>query len=143
MARLGKLKTADNLLLRGIQVPLNCSLCSGMLENHSQFFFNCDFSLYILKTILPDFNYFLLRPTLPQTLDFIENSGKFNNAEKDFCFLALSCIIYHIWRERNNRRFSDLRNNVVKLICNISSALRLKTFKWKNRNSLLQRFTIM
>ncbi|PKU63786.1 Putative ribonuclease H protein [Dendrobium catenatum] len=143
MARLGKLKTADNLLLRGIQVPLNCSLCLGNLENHSHLFFSCDFSYYVLKTILPDFNCFLLRPNLSQTFEFIENSARFNKREKNFCFLALSCIIYHIWRERNNRRFSGLRINVARLICNITSALRLKTLKWKNRDSLLCRFYVI
>ncbi|PKU66032.1 Putative ribonuclease H protein [Dendrobium catenatum] len=85
MARLGKLKTADNLLIQGIQVPQNCSLCSGMLVNHYHLFFTCDFSFFILKSILPDFNCFLLRPNLSQTYDFIENSVLYNKTEKDFC----------------------------------------------------------
>ncbi|KAI0516493.1 hypothetical protein KFK09_009185 [Dendrobium nobile] len=102
MARIGKLKTADNLQLRGIQVPLNCSLCSCHLENHSHLFFDCDFTFYILKNILPDFNSFLFRPSLPQALDFIENSVNFNRTKKEFCYLVISCITYHIWRERNN-----------------------------------------
>ncbi|PKU83409.1 hypothetical protein MA16_Dca016518 [Dendrobium catenatum] len=136
MTRIGKLKTADNLQLRGIQVPLICSLCSGHLENHSHLFFDCDLTFYILKNILLDFTSFLLRPTLPQALDFIENSVFLSRSEKEFCYLAISCISYHIWREMNNRRFSNSRNNVAKVICNISSVVRLKTAKWKNKTTL-------
>ncbi|PKU73489.1 Putative ribonuclease H protein [Dendrobium catenatum] len=136
MARIGKLKTANNLHLRGILVPINCSLCSGNTENHSHLFFDCDFSFYILKKILPAFNSFLLRPTLPQALDFIENSETLNSAGKNVCFLAISCITYYIWRERNNRRFSNARNNVAKVICNIYAAIRLKMVKWKHKTTL-------
>ncbi|PKU79785.1 Putative ribonuclease H protein [Dendrobium catenatum] len=92
MARIGKLKMADNLLLRGISVPVNCSLCLGHAENHPHLFFDCDFSFYILKKILPAFSSFLLRPTLPQALDFIENSETLNSSGKSAYFLAISCI---------------------------------------------------
>ncbi|KAI0491496.1 hypothetical protein KFK09_025756 [Dendrobium nobile] len=142
MARMGKLKTADNLLSRGIQVPLNCSFCLRNLESHTHLFFTCDFTFYILTAILPEFKCYLLRPNLPQTLDFIQNSVSYIKVEKDFCYLAISCIIYQLWRERNNRRFGDTSVNVTRLICNISMALRLKTLKWKNRDLLLQRFRI-
>ncbi|PKU66661.1 Putative ribonuclease H protein [Dendrobium catenatum] len=140
MARIGKLKTADNLQFRGIHVSLSCSLCLNHLENHSHLFFNCDFSFYILKSILPEFSSFLLRPNLPQALDFIENSENLNRNDKDFCLLALSCITYHIWRERNTRRFTLSRINVATVICNISLAVRLKTKKWKTKSTLVQRF---
>ncbi|PKU84501.1 Putative ribonuclease H protein [Dendrobium catenatum] len=140
MARLQKLKTADNLHFRGIQVPLNCSLCSGHLENHTHLFFVCDFSFYILKTVLPEFSSFFFRPTLPQALDFIENSVLLNRAGKDFCFLVISSITYYIWRERNNRRFSNSRDNVAKVICNISMAVRLKISKWKNKTKISHSF---
>ncbi|PKU76817.1 Putative ribonuclease H protein [Dendrobium catenatum] len=135
MARIGKLKTADNLHLRGILVPINCSLCLGHAENHLHLFFDCEFSFYILKNIMPEFNSFLLRPTLPQALDFIENSELLNRSDKSACFLAISCITYHIWMERNNRRFSNTRNNVAKVICNISAAIRLKMVKWKHNTT--------
>ncbi|PKU82913.1 hypothetical protein MA16_Dca006211 [Dendrobium catenatum] len=141
MARIGKLKTADNLIMRGIQVPPHCSLCSGHLENHSHLFFDCDFTFYILKHILPDFNSFLLRPTLPQVLDYIENSLSFDRTDKEFCYLAISCITYHIWKERSSRLFSNLKYNVATIICNISLVVRLKIAKWKHKPTLLQRLT--
>ncbi|PKU86553.1 Putative ribonuclease H protein [Dendrobium catenatum] len=95
-----KLKTADNLRQRGIMAPIHCSLCSGHSENHSHLFFDCDFSFYILKTIMPKFASFLLRPTLIQALDYIENSETSNRTEKDFFSLVIRCITYNIWRER-------------------------------------------
>ncbi|PKU83813.1 Putative ribonuclease H protein [Dendrobium catenatum] len=140
MACICKLKTADNLCQRGIMAPINCSLYSGHTENHSHLFFDCDFSFYILKTIVPKFASFLLRPTLIQALDFIENSEISNRTEKDFFFLVISCITYHIWRERNNRRFSNSSNNVAKVIGIILEAIRLKTVKWKHKTTFIQDF---
>ncbi|PKU79523.1 Putative ribonuclease H protein [Dendrobium catenatum] len=140
MARIGKLKTADNLRLRGIMVPINCSLCSGHIENHSHLFFECDFSFYVLKIILPKLNCFLLRPNLAQAMEFIENTMLANRAGKDFTLLVLSCIVYHVWKERNQRRFSNNCTNVTKIICNILEAVRHKSVKWKNKSSLFQEF---
>jgi len=141
MAVVGKLKTADNLLLRGIQIPINCSLCSGNLENHSHLFFECDFSFFIATILLPDINAFLLRPNLQQLLDFFGNAVGFCKTEKNYCFLIISCMIYYIWKERNLRCFSADRNNITKIICNIKEAVRFKTSKWKNLHLLHQRFS--
>ncbi|PKU68127.1 Putative ribonuclease H protein [Dendrobium catenatum] len=138
MACICKLKTADILRQRGIMAPMHCSLCSGHTENHTHLFFDCDFSFYILKTIMPKFASFLLRPTLIQALDYIENSEYSNRTDKDFYSLAISCITYYIWRERNNRRFSDTRNNVAKVIGIILEAIRMKTVKWKHKTTLMR-----
>ncbi|KAI0510887.1 hypothetical protein KFK09_011497 [Dendrobium nobile] len=143
MEVLGKFKTVDNLLIRGIQVPHLCSFCNSFAENHNHLFFGCDFSFNILKFILPKVNCFLLRPTLAQVLKFFNNSNSFTCLEKDFCCFSVSCILYHLWRERNSRRFSDLRTNSIRLICNISTAIRFKISRWKNKENLLQRFTVI
>ncbi|PKU60343.1 hypothetical protein MA16_Dca027682 [Dendrobium catenatum] len=140
MAVIGKLKTADNLISRGITVPISCSLCKDFPENHNHLFFDCEFSFNILTRLLPDLNIFLLRPTLIQILDFFEHSMIYNRLEKDFGCLTVSCIIYHIWKERNYRRFSNVSNNSVKVICNIANAIRVKISKWKSKDSLLTRF---
>ncbi|KAI0520019.1 hypothetical protein KFK09_007484 [Dendrobium nobile] len=141
MALIGKLKTTDNLIFRGIQVEPQCFLCSCSAESHAHLFFECDFSFNILKNILPDFNVFLLRPNLFQAFEFIAQHEFYSSTEKDFCCLTVSCIVYHLWRERNSRRFSNIRINLVKLICNITAAIRLKIAKWKNKEMLLIRFT--
>ncbi|PKU74823.1 hypothetical protein MA16_Dca005014 [Dendrobium catenatum] len=141
MAVIGKLKTADNLMFRGIAVPPTCSLCTVYPENHNHLFFDCEFSFNILTRLLPDLNIFLLRPTLTQVFDFFEHSMMHSRLEKDFACLTASCIIYFIWKERNFRRFSNQSNNSVKVICNISNAIRVKISKWKCKDSLLARFT--
>ncbi|PKU65386.1 hypothetical protein MA16_Dca023989 [Dendrobium catenatum] len=140
MAVIGKLKTADNLISRGIAVPSICSLCLSFPENHSHLFFDCEFSFTILARLLPELNCFLLRPTLLQIFDFFEHSTTYHRQEIDFCCLIVSCTIYHLWRERNSRRFSNENMNSVKIINNISAAIRLKVSKWKNKEKLLGRF---
>ncbi|PKU73771.1 hypothetical protein MA16_Dca020770 [Dendrobium catenatum] len=141
MAILGKLKTTDNLQSRGIAAPQACSLCHGNPENHSHLFFGCDFSFTILTRLLPDLKCFLLRPTIAQIFDFFEQSMIYSRLEKNFCFLTVSCTIYHIWRERNNRCFSNLNANSVKILCNIFAAIPLKVSKWQNKDTLMRRFT--
>ncbi|PKU68056.1 hypothetical protein MA16_Dca022965 [Dendrobium catenatum] len=140
MAILRKLKTADNLQSRGIVVPLACSFCHGYPENHSHLFFGCDFSFTILTRLLPDLNCFLLKPTIAQIFEFLEHSLIYNRLEKNFCYLTVSCTIYHIWRERNNRCFSNLNTNSVKILCIIYADIRLKVSKWQNKDMLLRRF---
>ncbi|PKU83547.1 hypothetical protein MA16_Dca008234 [Dendrobium catenatum] len=141
MAVTGKLKTADNLISRGIVVPSLCTFCSRFPENHNHLFFGCDFSFMILIRMLPELNIFLLRPTIAQIYDFFEHSSTYNRREKDFGCLSISCIIYYIWKERNCRRFSGVCINSVKVICTISNAIRLKTAKWKTKDMLLERFS--
>ncbi|PKU59302.1 hypothetical protein MA16_Dca027291 [Dendrobium catenatum] len=140
MAVIGKLKTADNLNSRGIAVPLTCSLCLSFPKNHSHLFFGCEFSFTILTRLLPELNCFLLRPTLLQIFYFFDHSTTYNRQEIDFCCLIVSYTIYHLWRERNSRRFSNENMNSVKIINNISTAIRLKVSKWKNKERLLGRF---
>ncbi|PKU65630.1 hypothetical protein MA16_Dca021519 [Dendrobium catenatum] len=141
MAVIGKLKTADILNSRGMAVPITCSLCQTFPENHNHIFFGCEFSFTILTRMLPELNCFLLRPTLPQIFEFYEHSVSHNKLEKDLGCLTVSCVIYHIWKERNIRRFSNLSTNSVKIICNISYAIRLKISRWKGKDTLLRRLS--
>ncbi|XP_020696497.2 uncharacterized protein LOC110109654 [Dendrobium catenatum] len=60
------LKTADNLILRGLTVNPTCTFCNTSEENHMHLFFECDFTFNLLLKLFPYMNCMLLRPNLAQ-----------------------------------------------------------------------------
>ncbi|KAI0500544.1 hypothetical protein KFK09_018758 [Dendrobium nobile] len=132
MAIIGKLKTADNLIMRGINVNAGCGFCSNHLESHSHIFFECDFSFSILTGLFPYMDTFYLRPNILQTFDFLTNLRSHGRHERNFCYLTLAALVYYLWRERNNRRFSTIWRSPNELKSEIIHAIRAKGRNWKS-----------
>ncbi|KAI0505090.1 hypothetical protein KFK09_016047 [Dendrobium nobile] len=105
LALMGGLKTADALRFRHIFIPSICSLCNMHEESVTHLYFECSFTFNILKSIIPGLGIFLLRPSIMQTLDWI--NGEFSGQTEilNFYNLAVCCIIYYTWKEKNCRRF--------------------------------------
>ncbi|PKU80820.1 hypothetical protein MA16_Dca025818 [Dendrobium catenatum] len=143
MALLGKLKTADLLLMKGINVLSDCSFCSTGSDNHSHLFFACDFSYSVIISLLPPLEVFLLRPNLLQTFEFFEDSQEFCCWEKIFCYFTICSSIYFLWRERNTRRFDNVWKSPT-LLCGIIrlQAILAKVKNWKHYDDLNRRFDI-
>lgn len=140
MALLGKLKTADNLIFKGIQVNAGCNFCSGHLESHSHIFFECDYLFSILTGLFPCMNTFYLRPNIMQTFDFLSNTRSHGKNECNFCYITVAAMVYFIWRERNRRRFSGDWISPNDLKMNIIHAIRAKVHNWKNLDKIKPKF---
>ncbi|KAL0916751.1 hypothetical protein M5K25_014286 [Dendrobium thyrsiflorum] len=140
MAILGKLKTADILSTRGINIPAACPFCLEANETHNHLFFECDFSYSIIRTLLPWLEFFLMRPNILQLFDYVAGFQNFNEEEKSFCFLTLCGTIYYIWRERNNRRFSVSWKSPNTITALIAKDIKLKVYNLKNLGRLLNSF---
>ncbi|XP_020678500.1 uncharacterized protein LOC110096767 [Dendrobium catenatum] len=128
MALMGKLKTTDLLIHRGISANPSCSFCLGNNESHNHLFFSCDYTFLVLSLMLPDVGFFYLRPNLFQVYEFFWRKPNFSAKEKQFCSLVISATVYFIWRERNQRKFSHTCSNPVavkEIICN---AIKKKFF---------------
>ncbi|PKU86009.1 Putative ribonuclease H protein [Dendrobium catenatum] len=72
LAMLGGLKTADVLAKRNIFLPPACPLCRNEDESIVHCFFQCDFSFFVISTLLPSLNNFLLHPNLHQVFQFVD-----------------------------------------------------------------------
>ncbi|KAL0921994.1 hypothetical protein M5K25_005950 [Dendrobium thyrsiflorum] len=114
------LKLADVLARRNIFIEAICPLCNSVEESGSHVFFQCDYSFAVISHLLPVLDSFLFRPTILQLFDFIDELSIYNKVEKDYCFFVICAAVYFIWKERNNRRFSDshlthleLRQNLI------------------------------
>lgn len=141
MAFLGKLKTADILNSRGVHIPAACPFCLVAEESHHHLFFECDFSYTIIMELFPWLDYFLMRPNLLQLFDYMAGIQKFNAEEKNFCYLTLCGTIYYIWRERNNRRFSNIWNSPNFIAALIAKDIKLKVKNWKSLDRLQRIFS--
>ncbi|KAI0516651.1 hypothetical protein KFK09_009328 [Dendrobium nobile] len=142
MALLGKLKMADLLISRGINVLPNCVFCSNGCENHSHMFFTCDYSYTVIISLLPCLDVFLLRPNLLQAFEFIEDSLSYNRWERNFCYLIICSSIYYLWKERSTRKFEKLWNSPSQLCRIIRRAVFAKVKSWKQFDELNGRFGI-
>ncbi|PKU70783.1 hypothetical protein MA16_Dca012536 [Dendrobium catenatum] len=140
MTILGKLKSADSLIRRGLPVSPICNFCSGHLETHSHLFFGCDFTFGVLSKLLPATNAFYLRPNLFQVHDFMWNNANLAVLEKNLASLAISAIVYFLWRERNQRRFSEARKSLNQLCDDICAAVCAKVKSWNNHEILDGKF---
>ncbi|PKU79650.1 hypothetical protein MA16_Dca019163 [Dendrobium catenatum] len=137
LALIGGLKTADALLMRNIQVSGTCSLCLEHAETVSHLFFECSYTFSILNGIIPSMQCFLLRPTILQIFDWVNGAHKDTQEVHNFYKLVICCVIYFIWKERNNRRFGNSINCNTTLLFQIKRVLFEKLLKWKNARELL------
>ncbi|XP_020680603.1 uncharacterized protein LOC110098203 [Dendrobium catenatum] len=107
----GGLKTADVLAARRIHINTRCYFCHNEDESTSHLFFQCPFSFSVLHALIPDVGCFLLRPTIMQLFEFYEDYQVFGAAERNFCYLSTCCMVYFLWRERNDRRYGGMFTN--------------------------------
>ncbi|PKU63672.1 hypothetical protein MA16_Dca022522 [Dendrobium catenatum] len=133
MAIRGGLKTADCLTSRGIIVSKICALCHLYEENVSHIFFECDYSFAIVSSLMRNLGFLLLRPNILQLFEYIDDS---HSKEKDVYFLLVCSAVYHIWRERNERKFEGNAVSSTSLAIKIKTAVLSKIRKWKNGDIL-------
>ncbi|KAI0501396.1 hypothetical protein KFK09_016341 [Dendrobium nobile] len=51
--------------------------------------------------------------------DYMDNQLLMSKWEKNFCWLTIGCTVYHLWRERNNRKFANKWNSTENIIITI------------------------
>ncbi|KAI0492597.1 hypothetical protein KFK09_026871 [Dendrobium nobile] len=134
MAIIGGLKSADSLIAKGINVNAICALCHCSTKTVSHLFFECDYSFSILSKLMSNLGFLLLRPNILQIFEYIDDTHTRN---KDFYYLLICCAVYHIWRERNDRKFGDKSVSSTSLVLKIKAAIFSKIMKWKTRGIMM------
>ncbi|KAL0909811.1 hypothetical protein M5K25_020709 [Dendrobium thyrsiflorum] len=138
LALMGGLKTVDALARRNIYMtdPI-CPLCRCNLESLNHLFFECNYSFTVLVKLIPNFQYFYLRPSLIQSLNHV-GSIVGTKLGKQGLLLTLNATVYYLWRERNNRRFGSSSHCVVTTTNLIAKVIKYKLSQrnymesWKN-----------
>ncbi|KAJ6673638.1 hypothetical protein OIU85_012630 [Salix viminalis] len=107
LAARGRLRTKDRLPNITEEDGI-CKLCRREGESHDHLFFHYGYSKQVWDLIASKAN--ITWPTLPwqELLSWIERrSTTKGNFHQWISFLALSSTIYHLWRERNRRIFTN------------------------------------
>lgn len=117
-----RLSTEDRLVLFGIKSTSCCSFCSAE-ESNDHLFFNCPFTKQVWDTIS-------LKSQLmwqPQTLTNLANlvsTAKGKGLKSTLTKLTFTVSLYHIWIERNLRKFQGLQHSVSSLVTKICTEIR-------------------
>lgn len=100
-----RLATADRLVSFGLNVPPHCGLCPGS-ESHDHLFFNCPFTNHVWNTIQAK-----LHVTWPARswADWVTHLSSFKgkSLKSVITRLGFTVTVYHIWIERNWRKFQN------------------------------------
>ncbi|PKU78886.1 hypothetical protein MA16_Dca000230 [Dendrobium catenatum] len=126
LAVLDGLKSVEVPAKRNIFINLTCPLFEEENESITHLFFQCDFSFQILRILMPDVETFLLRPTLLQFFNFFYEVHWYKSHDKNFSFSMVCYLVYFIWRERNQRRFSRKQASPITLYRLVISAISFK-----------------
>ncbi|XP_060200662.1 uncharacterized protein LOC132628929 [Lycium barbarum] len=108
MAIQNRLATTDRLAHWGIQVDPICKLCTiGATENHRHLFFECSYSKFIWQTLLHWME--IQRPIGDWNTEVQWMAKRVNNKNPKWTILGFvfTATVYHVWRERNARRFQQ------------------------------------
>lgn len=100
-----RLSTADRLVSFGLHHSPQCSLCQGS-ETHDHLFFNCPFTKQVWNAIQPKLHVSWPARTWADQVTLLSNfKGK--TLKNVITKLSFTVAVYHIWIERNVRKFQN------------------------------------
>lgn len=90
----------------GLIQSSTCLLCGRGDENVSHLFFECDYTYFVQEKVLNLLH--LHKPNRNATLEwyFVFKATRWRNSRSKQLLSVLKAVLYHLWRERNNRVFS-------------------------------------
>ena len=132
MAILNRLPTKDRLRTWGFDIAGDCPLCKQEQETRNHLFFECSFSKAIWKMILTLCD--LRRDTScwNQELKWASQRLKGKALISTLLRIGWNAYIYHMWKERNNRLFSQKEETKEQILEHVKETVRHRIAKLKN-----------
>ena len=128
----GRMNTLDRLCRLEITTDSHCYLCAGGLETSNHLFNSCSYSHYILLKMLS----VNMNIPIDSSLTWLEIMATLQNISDKFkrqaSLIATQTFVYHIWKERNNRRHNGTTSPPSKVLHDIIFDLRarLQATRW-------------
>lgn len=122
LAILNRLSTEDRLVMFGIKSASYCSLCGGS-ESHDHLFFNCPYSASVWQSLCTKRNVDWSPKSWRDWITFL-SSFKGKSLRSIVIRLVLTVSVYHIWIERNVRKFQNKLCSVEVVVHKICSIVR-------------------
>ncbi|KAL0455563.1 UNVERIFIED_CONTAM: hypothetical protein Slati_0895500 [Sesamum latifolium] len=86
-----------------------CVLCStGEIESHTHLFFQCEFSRVCLRILEAEVRFTVPRIGWQHTIMWSSRRWRGKHPWNATSRALLASIVYHIWKERNKRRFGNI-----------------------------------
>ncbi|GJX70188.1 putative reverse transcriptase domain-containing protein [Tanacetum coccineum] len=124
-------------------VSNRCPLCNTQMDSHEHLFFECRFSSKVWLSI----RNLAGMDNIPPILEDITAWFSPMAAKRSFdCIvgkLLFAAAAYHIWIERNNRLFKNVRRSPeeIKDIIVVMVRLKIATLRFKNKPRVIQRLS--
>ncbi|XP_019241017.1 PREDICTED: uncharacterized protein LOC109221005 [Nicotiana attenuata] len=119
----------------GIQVSRNCVLCrTDAEETHSHLFFACDYSRQIWSSFLSRTGESSQVGNWEEEIERLATKQCNSKTHAEVLGWLLAATVYHVWKERNARRFQEQQQECVSRLREITIQLHRKEQfrnKWK------------
>lgn len=106
-----RLYTEDRLVTFGTKSQSYCSFCQGH-ESHDHLFFNCPYTSQVWSQVTGLLNEVWASKSWSGWVSFI-SSFKGKSLKALMIKLAFTITIYHIWIERNHRKFQNVLHATI------------------------------
>lgn len=122
MAIQNRLSTGDRLVQFGVIDSSCCSFCSDE-EDHDHLFFNCPFTKQVWDYVSLK-SHLIWQPQPFSSLVSQLSSFKGKGLRTTIAKLSFTITLYHVWIERNMRKFQNLQHSVESVVAKICIDLR-------------------
>lgn len=119
-----RLSTEDRLVLFGIKDSSCCSFCNEE-EDHDHLFFNCPFTKEVWDTVSLKSNLTWLSQPLLSLVSLLSNY-KGIGLRSTLIKLSFTVTLYHIWIERNFRKFQSVQHPIPTVVSKICTEIRYR-----------------
>ncbi|XP_019256498.1 PREDICTED: uncharacterized protein LOC109234910 [Nicotiana attenuata] len=114
---MGRLATVDRLQKWGVNVQTECVLCStGAEENLHHLFFQCSYSSYIWNSILSWLGETRRMSNWEEETDRLSRKTRNSRPRAQIVKFLYAATVYHLWSERNARRFQDKKKESQQIL---------------------------
>ncbi|XP_013713521.2 uncharacterized protein LOC106417228 [Brassica napus] len=101
VANMDRLPTRARLASWGLQIPTACCLCSALVETRDHLFITCNYSSEVWHLSIASLNPpNTLFCSWPELFSWIRRTSA--TVPALLKKLAAQCVIYHLWKQRNN-----------------------------------------
>ncbi|XP_060175448.1 uncharacterized protein LOC132606120 [Lycium barbarum] len=136
MAVQNRLATTDRLASWGMQVDTLCQLCNaGVDENHKHLFFECTYSTFIWKKLLHWMGINRQIDCWENEVAWLARRMQSKSSKWHMVGFVFAVAVYHIWAERNARKFQQVnrsnadRTKEIALQLHIAGRSQVKWFQ--------------
>lgn len=121
LALLNKLKTKDRLFKMGVTPRDSCSLCSTESETINHLFFVCRFSTKCLEATLA---WLGSKVQITSLSNLPSKKWRIPIARKKVFCIALSCLVYQIWKSRNEAIWQAIVKSNERVLKNLKREVK-------------------